>query len=207
MKCEKKGNVKKGLYKQRFQKKINDAQAGFLKKGRIQYRKEVGVSTSTDVLPTQKKNEHTCLEDAVYNALLALGENVNLDGVRSMYNRTTNTPFPVATEFLHKNYKRTMSRVTKEFLLKGGIPFSILQQKNGLFILQLAITYNNEDKEPDFHCVFYNATKGCILDNQQNSKVVYIEDSDRISVQAARDVFGAVARNFKVQIQNVYKIS
>ena len=116
-----------------------------------------------------------------------------------------NTPFQVAQDWVKKKYDLNLVRVSSSFAVKGGPAFALLQLRSGLYVVQLSVTTDNNDKNPEHHCVFYNGME--IIDNQGTSKILQIEESDRQSVAAARVVFKAnYATDIKVLVSNVYQL-
>ena len=86
-----------------------------------------------------------------------------------MYSTEENTPFLVAQDYVKKNFGLTLDRITKEFKVKGGEQLALLSKRGGHYIIQLRVLLDNNDKEPDKHCVFYNGSE--LVDNQKHSKV------------------------------------
>ena len=168
--------------------------AGFIKENRTGYRINYPLAT---------QHERACLPVAVYYGLRRSGIEVSLDHVCSMYSTDGNTTFSVAQEYV-KQFGLTLERVTKDFKVKGGEALAILKKRSGLYIVQLLLTFDNNDKFPDKHCVFYNGSE--LMDNQKYSKMIEIEERDRESSEAARAVFNAIAPTLKVQVSNVYQL-
>mgnify|MGYP006924385397 FL=1 len=182
-----------------------EAASGFIKHSRLAYRKDYGEHT----LPSSSSQNRTCLEDALLNGLHASGNaGATKEHLRSMYNTGQNTPFTVAQRFIADNYAPLrLTRESPSFLeMKGGGELAILSCRAGLFILQLKVSSGLHDKDPDFHCVFFDASKGLILDNYGYSKVLEIEDSDRQDKHTARRVFNSLFRGLVVQVINVYQL-
>ena len=190
-----KSNRKSGR-KRKQNRKALEEDAGFIRANRTEFRK-------TNALASQYKEQKTCLEDALYCGLIARGLGVSLDQVRAMYSTHKNTPFFVAEAFV-KQFGLTLARVTQQFKIAGGEELAILSERTGHYIIQLHITVDKHDKEPDLHCVYYNGR--AIADNQKYSKIIYIQDKDRKSTRSARDVFDVVAPELTVRISNVYKL-
>ncbi len=57
---------------------IEATDSGFLKKGRMQYRID-------ESLVTQHKEQRTCVQDALYQSLVARGIDVTIDEVRAIH--------------------------------------------------------------------------------------------------------------------------
>jgi hypothetical protein len=185
-------------------RKIREADSGFLKKGRIEYRDERTEKGAKKSLVTEKKEQRTCVQDALYHNLVALGFAVTIDEVRSIHPTDENCPYSVAKEYVKKKFNLTLERVTSTFKVKGGETFALLQLRS-CFLVQILV-FDREDPAaaPDNHCIFYSGSE--ILDNQQNTKVIVIQDSDRVDPKSARAVFHAIDKKRNVRIANVYQL-
>ena len=194
--------------------KAKRAKGGFIKKRRLDVRDERGC------LVTEKEGNRTCLEDAVANAGLDILNryNTQLDmaALYGLWDQTQDTPFEVVQAYFI-DAGLQLNRCTADFLLGGPAAVNLLRCDTDLFIVQLAITYDNQDRHPDMHCVYYNAHDGYILDNYRYSKPIYLETSDRLfstppttkEKQRAYALWHAASPSFaalKVRIFNVYRI-
>ena len=164
-------------------------------------------------LATQKKGKRTCLEDALMNSQSDLG--VKFTDMYK-YDLYKNTPFTYMKQYLN-NFKIDLERVTAKYTISAPAAVSLIKQETkGLFIVQLQVMYNNNDKEPDLHCVYCNSTEGKILDNSQYSKPLFLETKDRQfsspptqpEKEAAYMVWRAAisSQQLKVSVKNVYEI-
>jgi hypothetical protein len=115
----------------------------------------------------------------------------------------TDVLFTDADTFVRDRFGLSLKRVTKHFMIKGGPAYHILLA-SGLFLVQLRITDGPDDKKPDLHCVAYDGAT--IRDNYRWSKVKMLDDGDRASIDAARDVFNSLVRGCRVEIKNVYQL-
>jgi hypothetical protein len=190
--------------KRKRNQKSRQADSGFLEKGRIAYRNERTEEGAKKSLVTEKKEQRTCVQDALYHNLVALGFAVTIDEVRSIHPTDENCPYSVAKEYVKKKFNLTLERVTSTFKVKGGETFALLQLRS-CFLVQILV-FDREDPAaaPDNHCIFYSGSE--ILDNQQNTKVIVIQDSDRVDPKSARAVFHAIDKKRNVRIANVYQL-
>jgi len=169
--------------------------AGYVDRGRVEFR------SGDEVLVTG--GERTCLPDVLYVLMRSLGVRVELDDVRSITpNATKNTRFQLADEYVQR-FGLRLERVTKQFMVKGGPALKLFNTK-GLYMVQLRVAYDKEDKEPDLHCVAYDGQY--VKDNNRYSKVKEIEDLDRSSRESARAVFDSLFKGLQVRINNVYEL-
>ncbi len=174
-----------------------------MKKGRIAYRDERTEKGAKKSLVTEKKEQRTCVQDALYHNLLALGFAVTIDEVRNIHRTDENCPYSVAQEYV-KKFNLKLERVTSTFKVKGGEAFALLQRRTG-YLVQIRV-FDREDPAaaPDNHCIFYSGSE--ILDNQMSSKVLVIQESDRQDINSARAVFHAIDNRRNVRIANVYQL-
>ena len=179
---------------------IEATDSGFLKKGRMQYR----IDNGSESLVTQHKEQRTCVQDALYQSLVARGVDVTIDEVRAIYPTDENCPFSVAQEYVKKKFNLKLECVTSQFKgLKGGEELAMLQRR-GCYLVQVLVFRDNKDPTPVKHCVFYSGSE--LLDNQKNIKPVAIEESDRQDAKSARAVFQTIAPKLNVRIANVYQL-
>lgn len=195
--------------------KLRRARGGFVRKHRQDVRDERGR------LFTEKCGNRTCLEDAVANAafdvLRQFDTELDMDALYGLWDPTEDTPF-LALEPYFGEKGLQLKRCTSDFLLGGPAAVNLLQCDDGLFIVQLALTYDNQDCDPDMHCVYYNAKQGYIIDNDRHSKPLYLERRDRefsspptaLEKRRAYALWQAVSPSFaalKVRVFNVYHIA
>ena len=87
----------------------------------------------------------------------------------------------------------SLPRVSREFLSEpGGPELAVLRETGRRLVLQLALTYDNADKNPDLHCVAYDGT--AVKDNNQHSKVKEVIASDRSDPASALAVLQSLFR-------------
>lgn len=140
------------INKSRLEKVQDDEDAGYIRMERSQVRAETGMLVTG--------NNRTCLEDAVANGSLWIekrfGVQIDCEKLRSLFDKSTNTKFVEVRNYL-REISLDLVRCTAEFMLCGGPELRLLKERQGLFIVQLIITLDNNDKDPDLHCVFYDA--------------------------------------------------
>ncbi len=176
----------------------------FSKKGRIEYRDERTEKGAKKSLVTEKKEQRTCVQDALYQNLVALGFAVTIDEVRNIHPSDENCPYSVAQEYVKKKYNLTLKRVTSTFKVKGGEELALLQRRTSYLVQVLVFDGEDPATAPDNHCIFYNGSE--ILDNQRSAKVIVIEESDRQDSKSARAVFQAIDNRRNVRIAIVYQL-
>lgn len=87
--------------------------------------------------------------------------------------------------------------VSERFNATGGPELALLKQTTGLYVVQLTITYGNDDPEPDLHCVAFNGQ--VVQDNSGHANAfATVESSDLASPGAAREVFSSLYPGLKV---------
>jgi hypothetical protein len=154
-------------------------------------------------LATQHKEQRTCVQDALYQFLVAREVNVVIDEVRAIHRTDENCPLLVAQQYVTNKFNLTLERVTSQFALKGGPALAILQ-RTGLYLVQVSVFLEKKDPTPDNHWVFYSGS--VLIDNQKNSKVIVIEEKDRQDTKAERAVFQTIDPKMQVRIANVYQL-
>jgi len=116
------------------------------------------------------------------------------------------TLFTSADKYVKDKFKWTLSRVTAGFNSHEGGPALAVLKAKGFFIIQLRITYGQDDKDPDLHCVSYDGVE--VKDNARTSKVKVIDEDDRSFSNNARDVFDSLfPRGLMVRIKNIYELT
>ncbi len=78
---------------------------------------------------------------------------------------------------------------------------ALLQRTKGIFLVQLHVTKNGNDKDGDKHFVVYDGVS--VRDNFQYAKVKLVEDSDRNEPLNAREVFSLLFKGQIAQIKNI----
>ena len=86
----------------------------------------------------------------------------------------------------------------------GSIAMALLQTTKGIFLVQLHVTNNGNDKDGDKHCVAYDGVS--VRDNFQYAKVKLVEESDRNDPLNAREVFSSLFKGQIAQITNIYEM-
>ena len=182
----------------RAAKRAREEDGGYTDKGRMAFKKEGGTLVTG--------NERSCVPDALF-LLLSLSISVSVETVRAIMpdGPDQNTKFSVADKFV-KQFGLTLKRVTGTFNygVKGGTALSLLRTK-GLFIVQLRIAYNKDDKAPDLHCIAYDGST--LRDNYQRAKVKELDSTDRSCSENARKVFDSFSPGLEVRIKNVYELA
>jgi len=147
----------------------------------------------------------TCVPDALCMLLQSLSIPVDKEMVRSIMpsDPDKNTRFVAADEYV-RQFGFTLQRVTKRFMQKGGVALALLQT-SGHFVVQLRITNEKSDGDPDLHCVAYDGKT--VRDNYMYSKVKELDEGDTASPEDANDVFNSlVNKGLIVRIKNVYEL-
>ena len=149
-------------------------------------------------------NQRTCTQDALVHAAKVLGVCVTK---KQVYNATLpakgDTQMGVIIDYALSALGIQMDSVkVKEtlgfplFQVKGGAAFALLQQTEGVFVVEMRISQLGQDN--DYHALVYDAgythieypgIRGAIIDNEKDTPIKFIEPCDRTSVQKARDVF------------------
>ena len=171
-------------------------EGGYTDKGRAVYRNDGGVLVTGD--------KRTCVADAVSHLLPSFAIEVHVDTVRTMMSDDLDqdTKFVEADKCV-RQFGLTLQRVTQRFMVKGGPELALLKS-TGLFVVQLAIALDKDDKKPDKHCVAYDGAT--VRDNYKYAKVKEIDSTDRASPEAARAVINSLFKNMQVRIKNVYEL-
>ena len=172
-------------------------EGGYTDKGRAVYRNDGGVLVTGD--------KRTCVADAVSHLLPSFAIEVHVDTVRTMMSDDLDqdTKFAEADKCV-RQFGLTLQRVTQRFMVKGGPELALLKS-TGLFVVQLAIALDKDDKKPDKHCVAYDGAT--VRDNYKYAKVKEIDSTDRASPEAARAVINSLFKNMQVRIKNVYELT
>ena len=181
----------------RAKKAAADAEGGHVDKGRQKYRDE------GNVLVTGTKRD--CLQCAVIN-VAPDGFGMTLEGLVALApGADQNTSFAAVDAYLRDGRGWSLPRVSREFLsVPGGPELAVLRETGRRLVLQLALTYNNADKNPDLHCVAYDGT--VVKDNSQHSKVKEVIASDRSDPASALAVLQSLFKGLKVHVKNVYEL-
>ena len=179
-----------------LKRKEREAAGGFTNKGREAYRREGGSLVSG--------TEKMCMADAMCNLL---PEQFDLAETRQALARTNpngNVTFHAADALAVKLGCR-LQRVTTPFQQQGGPELALLRQE-GLFVVQLSVTYGPDDLAPDLHCVAYDYLT--VKDNYSHSKVKVLESRDRESKEIARVVFKSLfSPELVVRLKNIYELT
>jgi hypothetical protein len=150
----------------------------------------------------------SCLPDAVGHLVPALAEStargamlacIPEDGAPDM-----NTKFDSIASALQP-FGYALPSVSERFNATGGPELALLKQTTGLYVVQLAITYGNDDPEPDLHCVAFDGQ--VVQDNSGHANAfATVESSDRASPGAAREVFNSLYPGLKAMVSQVYEL-
>ena len=178
---------------------------GYTDKGRLVYRQEGGILVTG--------SERTCLPDALFHLLVSRSlmsgtseERNDLLSIMPPAGSTHDTLFTTADAYVRLTFNLRLRRVTAVFNSQKGGPEVAILRSAGFFIIQLRITYDKDDKQPDLHCVAYDGVE--IKDNARTAKVKIIEDVDRASTEGARKVFNSLFRHgLLVRIKNIYELA
>ena len=126
--------------------------------------------------------------------LPAFGVTVSEEEVGSIL-PSASSHFTSAEAFVQK-HGLELARVTSRFMIKGGIELALLNAV-GHFVIQVRITNDNNDKNPELQCVAYDGKTLC-------DKV--IDDSHRASTENARKLIATIREGLQVRIINVYEL-
>ena len=194
---------KKATRTERRQKKAAmaaaDEDGGYTDKNRTAVRAEGGALATG--------GERTCLPDALWTLLkTARCIDVELKDVRSIMpeNPDQNARFEVADKYVQQ-FNLKLTCITKLFKQKGGPALALWRTKGRMFIIQLMVTYDNADKNPDLHCVAYDGVE--VKDNNKKSKCKVIDDTDRSSPEEARKLLSSLFPGLEVRVKNVYELA
>ena len=139
------------VHKRQLEQEKEDEDAGYIRMKRSKVREESGVLVTG--------HERTCLQDAVANAKPSLAKEfgVTIDEEElKLFDKTKNTRFVDIHNYLNK-FSLDLVRSSQDFMECGGPAANLLKERQGLFIVQLSIRADINDKDPDIHSVFYNA--------------------------------------------------
>ena len=146
---------------------------------RTSYRKEGSLAGG------QKR---TCMPDAAWMVAADLGISGSVFDVRRLCMpgwRNPSTPVPSMLTVINFYRSKQLSVFARSELINN--PLGLFRQKDGVFHLVFRMTLGGGDVCK--HAAVYNAASGVLKDNQSDVKPVRIEDSDRTSKRAARQVF------------------
>ena len=135
------------------------------------------------------------MQDALLNAAEALDVQASK---RALYAATLpsigNTKLGVISDYAESKLGIRMLDTKKPetlgqslFRMQGGPEFALLQQRDGVFFVELEVAYTNQ--EPDRHAVAYDATHNVVIDNWGGVPVKFVEDTDRSNTTFARALF------------------
>ena len=144
------------------------------------------------------------MADAMSNLLPEVFEVAETRQALAQSNPNGNVTFDAADALAIKLGHR-LQRVTKGLHKTGGTALALLR-KQGLFVVQLSITYGKNDFAPDLHCVAYNGFT--VKDNYSHSKVKILESRDKESKENARAVFDSLfSPELVVRLNIVYELT
>ena len=179
-------------------KKAEDEEGGYTDKGRTAYRRGGGRLVSG--------TRRTCVPDALVMLLDTHGASVSEEVVRTAVSDDLdqNVRFLDADTYTRREHGLQFTRVTKQFMRTGGVAYHVLQQRGRLLAIQLRITNDKDDSEPDLHVVAFDGST--IRDNAADIKVKIVGQADRGSPEAAHALFDSLAPGLLVRIKNVYEL-
>lgn len=150
----------------------------------------------------QVEMEHAAfLPDALYMLLREHVPSITLQEVRSMPSESAyKVRFREADEYL-KQFGLALRRVTKDFMLKYGPQFNLLRTR-GLYMVQMRVAYDCEDKSPELHCIAYDGVS--LKGNGRCSKE--IDERERSSYEDARKAFDSLFPGVESRVNNIYKL-
>lgn len=168
-------------------------------------RSEGYVSISRRKTTAVDGNDHSCAQDALVACALGLGFDVSKEAVyKATLPPTGDTAMgtiidhakALGIQMLPTSSKRTLGYGLNN--AKGGPEFALLQEKKGMFFVELKIMVDG--KPDDAHCVMYDADwqrkrkglHGLIVDNEPTGKPVAVQESDRADKLAARKVWNSL---------------
>lgn len=168
-------------------------------------RSEGYVSISRRKTTAVDGNDRSCSQDALVACALGLGFDVSKEAVyKATLPPTGDTAMGTIIDYaktlgiqmLPTSSKRTLGYGLNN--AKGGPEFALLQEKKGMFFVELKIMVDG--KPDDAHCVMYDADwqrkrkglHGLIVDNEPTGKPVAVQESDRADKLAARKVWNSL---------------
>ena len=178
----------------------------------VHNRGEYRTGGPENLLPTQRKEERTCVEDSLWVCLGWLGLVVGLGSLRAMHNLYEDTLLVTAQEWVTTHCSSfSLNRVSPRLNVTGGPELALVRLRQGFFIVQL-MTETSGGSERNFHCVAFDAEQGLFIDNCRYVGPLQLEMGDRASVESARAVFQRICFNksmvgYKVSVQNLYELT
>ena len=155
---------------------------------------------------TRPDGNGTCLSDALFNCISAMGVAVEKEAALSiMPEEGGDANLYDAEQFV---LSLGLVMVMRDDLMrrKGGPELALFNVISGFFVVCLAIY--RDGKDTDNHALAFRADKGQLLDNYKYHKIPQLEPDDKESKEAARAVF---MHNFKgaskIIITQIYEIS
>jgi hypothetical protein len=188
--------------RRRNAKKADEAAGGFTTQTHRSYEIQYGKGS----LATGKRRD--CAVLAAFNSMPdALHEQgIDVPMLRRLMpngGRTQDTAFStLQTFFLEYNYD--LKCVTEGCRLEGGPALNLLKKTTGRFVVQLRVALNGHDKEPDWHCVAFNADTQKVIDNDAKMDPRCLEPSDTKSKTKALKVFKSFFKHGTiVEVNNI----
>ena len=168
-------------------KKADKAAGGFTTQTHRSYEKEHGKGS----LATGKRRD--CAVLAAFTSMPdALHERgIDVPMLRKLMpndGRTQDTAFSTLQTFFLEN-NCDLKCVTEDYRVDGGPAMNLLKEKSGRFVVQLRVALNGQDKDPDWHCVAFNADTQKVIDNDAKMDPRCLESSDTESPKKALEVF------------------
>jgi len=173
-------------------------------------RKKGGYSNKATREQRSQRVEGTtrsCLPDAVWAVAPGTLKEHGLthDALLACMPAAGDTTFAAAGDVL-RPFGYTLASASEHFMdVKGGAELALLQETVGRYVVQLRITFNNDDPEPDWHCVAFDGQH--VYDNTKEARsFIALDDGDRATPAAARAVFNSLYPGLKVVVTSVYEL-
>ena len=94
--------------------------------------------------------------------------------------------------------------VRREFYMN---PLALLKTRAGFYIVKLVASYD-DGRNDDEHFIAYDAPSGLLIDNDQNKKIIEVEDTDRSTKRKALLCFKDFFYNpVSTKITGVYELT
>ena len=152
------------------------------------------------------KEAGTCLSDALFNCISAMGVAVEKEETLSIMPKEGGDANLYDAEQFVLSLGLVMVMRDDLMNAKGGPELALFNVISGFFVVCLKIY--RDGKDTDNHALAFRADKGQLLDNYKYHKIPQLEPDDKESKEAARAVF---MHNFKgaskIIITQIYEIS
>ena len=154
-----------------------------------------------------KCEEHTCLPDAIFNALSAMGVSVSKEETLSIMPSDGGDARVIdASNFMEA--RGLVMKMRSDLMREtGGPELALFNVLTGVFIVCLSI-FRQDNLPNDNHTLVFRADTGQLLDNYRWHSIATLEPKDKETKEAARKVF---MHGFKgarrILIGRIYEIS